>query len=167
MRQPFQKQQKKGCHTGPITPANVSLAATHTRHRITPTQFRKIRCMPPRSRYRCLRTRFARKSRQARWTLNETPSNAITAESALLAGLSGHETSQIDFYVEQPSEEQVVEAQQHARASSDLVTRWRPPKHNSSSAQPMLAFDQILADLEMELLLQYGLQQGTLTQIVK
>ncbi|KAA6393980.1 MAG: hypothetical protein EZS28_010494 [Streblomastix strix] len=79
-------------------------------------------------------------------TPEEVPSNAITAARTLLAGLSGQETSQIDFYAEEPSEEQVVEARQRARAATDLVTRRKPPKHNSPPAQPMLAFDQVLAD---------------------
>ncbi|KAA6312359.1 MAG: hypothetical protein EZS28_055939, partial [Streblomastix strix] len=72
-----------------------------------------------------------------------------------------------DFYAEEQSEEQVVEARQRARAATDLVTRRRPPKHNNPPAQPMLAFDHVLADLETKLLQQYRLLQGTLTQIVK
>ncbi|KAA6384548.1 MAG: hypothetical protein EZS28_019925 [Streblomastix strix] len=68
----------------------------------------------------------------------EVPPNAIKAALALLAGLSGQETSQIDFYAEEPSEEQVIEARQRARAATDLVTRRKPPKHNSPPAQPML-----------------------------
>ncbi|KAA6361508.1 MAG: hypothetical protein EZS28_042965, partial [Streblomastix strix] len=100
-------------------------------------------------------------------TPEEVPSNAITAARVLLAGLSGQETSQIDFYAEEPSEEQVVEARQRARAATDLVTRRKPPKHNNPPVQPMLAFDLVLADLEMKLLQQYRLLQGTLTQIVK
>ncbi|KAA6374806.1 MAG: hypothetical protein EZS28_029668, partial [Streblomastix strix] len=96
----------------------------------------------------------------------EVPTNARTAARVLLAGLSGQEASQIDFYSEEPSEEQVVEARQRARAATDLVTRKKPPKHNNPPAQPMLAFDQVLADLEMKLLQQYRLLQGTLTQIV-
>ncbi|KAA6371214.1 MAG: hypothetical protein EZS28_033260 [Streblomastix strix] len=43
-------------------------------------------------------------------TPEEVPSNAITAALELLAGLSGQETSQIDSYVEELSEEQVIEA---------------------------------------------------------
>ncbi|KAA6388837.1 MAG: hypothetical protein EZS28_015635 [Streblomastix strix] len=100
-------------------------------------------------------------------TPEEVPPNAITAARVLLAGLSGQETSQIDFYAEEPSEEQVVEARQRARAAMDLVTRRKPPKHNNPPAQPMLAFDQVLADLEAKLLQQDRLLQGTLTQIVK
>ncbi|KAA6384550.1 MAG: hypothetical protein EZS28_019921 [Streblomastix strix] len=100
-------------------------------------------------------------------TPEEVQPNAITSARTLLAGLSGQETSQIDFYAEQPSEEQVIEARQRARAATDLVTRRKLLKHNNPSAQPMLAFDQILADLETKLLQQYRLLQGTLTQIVK
>ncbi|KAA6374483.1 MAG: hypothetical protein EZS28_029989 [Streblomastix strix] len=100
-------------------------------------------------------------------TPDEVPTNAITAARVLLAGLSGQEASQIDFYAEEQSEEQVVEARQRARAATDLVTRRRPPKHNNPPALPMLAFDQVLADLETKLLQQYRLLQGTLTQIVK
>ncbi|KAA6373149.1 MAG: hypothetical protein EZS28_031324, partial [Streblomastix strix] len=100
-------------------------------------------------------------------TPEEIPPNAITAARVLLAGLSGQETSQIDFYAEEPSEEQVIEARQHARAATDLVTRRKPPKHNNLPAKLILAFDQVLADLEMKLLQQYRLLQGTLTQIVK
>ncbi|KAA6378318.1 MAG: hypothetical protein EZS28_026157 [Streblomastix strix] len=99
--------------------------------------------------------------------LEEIPSNAITAARVLFTGLSGQETSQIDFYAEEPSEEQLVDARQHARAATDLVMRRKPPKHNNRPAQPMLAFDQVLADLETKLLQQYRLLQGTLTQIVK
>ncbi|KAA6382043.1 MAG: hypothetical protein EZS28_022431, partial [Streblomastix strix] len=83
-------------------------------------------------------------------TPEEVPPNAIIAAWTLLAGLSGQETSQIDFYAEELSEEQVVEARQRARAVTDLVTCRKPPKHNNPPAKPMLAFDQ-----------------GTLTQIVK
>ncbi|KAA6364809.1 MAG: hypothetical protein EZS28_039665, partial [Streblomastix strix] len=100
-------------------------------------------------------------------TPEEVPPNAITAAWTLLAGLSGQETSQIDFYAEEPSEEQVVEARQRARAATDLVTRRKPPKHNNPPAQPMLAFYQVLADLETKLLQQNRLIQRTLTQIVK
>ncbi|KAA6401436.1 MAG: hypothetical protein EZS28_003034 [Streblomastix strix] len=71
------------------------------------------------------------------------------------------------FLRREPSEEQVVEARQRASAATDLVTRRKPPKHNNPPAQPMLAFEQVLADLETKLLQQYRLLQGTLTQIVK
>ncbi|KAA6355717.1 MAG: hypothetical protein EZS28_048756 [Streblomastix strix] len=91
---------------------------------------------------------------------------AITAARVFLAGPSGQQTSQIDFYAEEPSEEQVVEAEQHARASIYLVTRRKPPKHNYPPTPPMLAFDQVLADLETNLQQQYRLLQGTLTQII-
>ncbi|KAA6364484.1 MAG: hypothetical protein EZS28_039989, partial [Streblomastix strix] len=100
-------------------------------------------------------------------TPDEVPPNAITAARALLAGISGQITSQFDFYAEEPSEEQVVGAEQRARAATDLVTSRRPPKHNNPPAQPMLAFDQVLADFKTKLLQQYRLLQGTLTQIVK
>ncbi|KAA6396751.1 MAG: hypothetical protein EZS28_007723 [Streblomastix strix] len=100
-------------------------------------------------------------------TPDEIPPNAITAALALLAGLSGQDTSQIDFYAEEPSEEQVVEAGQRIRAATDLAKRRKPPKHNNPPAQPMLTFDQILADLETKLLQQNRLLQGTLTQIHK
>ncbi|KAA6396417.1 MAG: hypothetical protein EZS28_008056 [Streblomastix strix] len=100
-------------------------------------------------------------------TPEEVPPNAITAAWVLLAGLSGQETSQIDFYAEEPSEEQVVEVIRRARASTDFVTRRKQPKHNNPPAQPMLAFDQVLADLETKLLQQYRLLRGTLTQVVK
>ncbi|KAA6358297.1 MAG: hypothetical protein EZS28_046176, partial [Streblomastix strix] len=75
-------------------------------------------------------------------TPEEVPSNTITTARVLLAGLSGQQTSQIDFYAEEPSEEQVVKARQRSRAATDLVTRRKPPKHNNPPAQPMLAFDQ-------------------------
>ncbi|KAA6385437.1 MAG: hypothetical protein EZS28_019033, partial [Streblomastix strix] len=100
-------------------------------------------------------------------TSEEVPLNAISAARVHLAGLSGQEASQIDFYAEEPSEEQVVETRQRARAATDLVTRRKPPKYNNPPAQPMLAFDQVLADLETKLLQQYRLLQGILTQIVK
>ncbi|KAA6365637.1 MAG: hypothetical protein EZS28_038838, partial [Streblomastix strix] len=100
-------------------------------------------------------------------TLEEVPRNAIAAARALLAGLWGQETSRIAFFMEEPSEEQVVEARQRARAATNLVMRRKQPKHNNPPAQPMLAFDQVLADLETKLLQQYRLLQGTLTQIVK
>ncbi|KAA6371665.1 MAG: hypothetical protein EZS28_032810, partial [Streblomastix strix] len=85
-------------------------------------------------------------------TPEEVPPNVITAARPLLAGLLEQDTFQIDFYAEEPSEEQVVEARQRERAATDLVTRRKPPKHNNTPAQPMLAFDQILADLETKLL---------------
>ncbi|KAA6379819.1 MAG: hypothetical protein EZS28_024652, partial [Streblomastix strix] len=100
-------------------------------------------------------------------TLEVVPPNAITAARVLLTGLSGQEASQIDFYAEEPSEVQVIKAKQCARAATDLVTRKKAPKRNSLPAQPMLAFDQVLTDLETKLLQQYRLLQGTLTQIVK
>ncbi|KAA6398749.1 MAG: hypothetical protein EZS28_005722 [Streblomastix strix] len=57
--------------------------------------------------------------------------------------------------------------QTSSRAGADLVKQKRPPKHNNPPAKPILAFDQVLADLETKLLQQYRLLQGTLTQIVK
>ncbi|KAA6355515.1 MAG: hypothetical protein EZS28_048957, partial [Streblomastix strix] len=100
-------------------------------------------------------------------TPEEVPPNVITAARVLLAGHSEQEMSQIDFYAEEPSEEQVVVARQRANAATDLVTCRKPPKHNNPPAKPMLAFDQVLADQETKLLQQYRLLQGTLTQIVK
>ncbi|KAA6356743.1 MAG: hypothetical protein EZS28_047730, partial [Streblomastix strix] len=100
-------------------------------------------------------------------TPEEVQPNAITAARVLLAGLSGQETSQIDFYEEKQSEEQVEEARQCAGAATDLMMRRKPPKQNNPQAQPMLAFDQVLADLETKLLHQYRLLQRILTQIVK
>ncbi|KAA6390063.1 MAG: hypothetical protein EZS28_014412 [Streblomastix strix] len=76
-------------------------------------------------------------------TPEEVPPNAIISARTLLLGLSGQETSQIDFYAEEPSEEQVVEARQRVRAATDLVTCRRPPKHNKPLAQQMLTFDHI------------------------
>ncbi|KAA6378534.1 MAG: hypothetical protein EZS28_025935 [Streblomastix strix] len=100
-------------------------------------------------------------------TLEEVPPNAITAARVLLSGLSGQDTSQINFYPDEPLEEQIVEAIQRARAATDLATRRIRPKHNNPLARPMLAFEQVLAELETKLMQQYGLLQGTLTQIVK
>ncbi|KAA6362260.1 MAG: hypothetical protein EZS28_042212, partial [Streblomastix strix] len=80
-------------------------------------------------------------------TPEEVPPNAIIAARVLLAGLSGQEASQIDFYAEELSEEQLIEARQRTRAATNLETRRKPPKHNNPPAQPMLAFDQVLADL--------------------
>ncbi|KAA6383741.1 MAG: hypothetical protein EZS28_020739 [Streblomastix strix] len=100
-------------------------------------------------------------------TPEEIPPNAITSAQVLLAGLSGQEESQIDFYAEYPSEVQVVEVKQCTRVATDLVMRGQPQKHNNPPAQPMLAFDQVLAGMETKLLQQYRLLQGTLTKIVK
>ncbi|KAA6399697.1 MAG: hypothetical protein EZS28_004784 [Streblomastix strix] len=100
-------------------------------------------------------------------TPEEVPPNAITAARVLLSGLSGQDTSQIDFYAEQPSEEQVIEARQRGRAATDLMTLKKPPKHNNKLAQPMFTFDKVIADLETKLLQQFRLLQGTLTQIVE
>ncbi|KAA6395852.1 MAG: hypothetical protein EZS28_008623 [Streblomastix strix] len=100
-------------------------------------------------------------------TSEDVPLNAITKARALLAGFSGQDTSQIDFYVEEPSKVQVVEARQRVRAAMDLVTRRKPSKHNDPPAQPMLCFDQVLADLETKLLQQHRLLQGTLTYNLK
>ncbi|KAA6385225.1 MAG: hypothetical protein EZS28_019253 [Streblomastix strix] len=88
-------------------------------------------------------------------TPEEVPPNAITAAWVLLAGLSGKEMSQIDFYAEDPSEEQVVKAKKRIRAATDLVMRRKPPKPNNPPVQSMFAFDQVLADLETKLLQQY------------
>ncbi|KAA6374974.1 MAG: hypothetical protein EZS28_029499 [Streblomastix strix] len=82
----------------------------------------------------------------------EVPPNAITAARALLAGLSEQDTSQIDFYAEKPLEGQVINVKQHAIAATDLVTSRKAPKHNNLQAQPMLAFDQVLAVLETKLM---------------
>ncbi|KAA6398279.1 MAG: hypothetical protein EZS28_006199 [Streblomastix strix] len=100
-------------------------------------------------------------------TPEELPTNAVAAARVFLAELSGQEESQIGFYAEELSEEQVIEARQRARAATDLVTRRKRPKHNNPPVQQKLAFDQVLADLETKLLQQYRLLQGTLTQIVK
>ncbi|KAA6388796.1 MAG: hypothetical protein EZS28_015679 [Streblomastix strix] len=100
-------------------------------------------------------------------TPEEVPPNAKTAARAFLTGLSEQETPLIGFYAEEQSQEQVIEARQRARAATDLVTRRKPPKHNNPPAQPMLAFDQVLADLETQLQQQQRLIQGTLIQIVK
>ncbi|KAA6356991.1 MAG: hypothetical protein EZS28_047482 [Streblomastix strix] len=97
----------------------------------------------------------------------ELPPNAITAALALLAGLSGKDTSQIDFYTEELSEEQVVEAGQRARAATDLVTQRKQPKHNNPPAQPMLAKNQVLADPKTRQLQQCRLLQENVMQIVK
>ncbi|KAA6353222.1 MAG: hypothetical protein EZS28_051251, partial [Streblomastix strix] len=100
-------------------------------------------------------------------TSEEVPPNAITAVLALQVGHLCKKTSQIDFYAEEPSEEQEVEARQRARAATDLVTRINSLKHNNPPAQPMLTFNKVLADLETKLVQQYRLLQGTLTQFVK
>ncbi|KAA6388427.1 MAG: hypothetical protein EZS28_016050 [Streblomastix strix] len=100
-------------------------------------------------------------------TPEEVAPNAITAERAPLVGLSGQETSQIYFFEEQPSEEQVIETGLRASVDADLVTCRRQPKHSNPQEQPMLAFDQVLADLETKLLQQYRLLQGILIQILK
>ncbi|KAA6385760.1 MAG: hypothetical protein EZS28_018713 [Streblomastix strix] len=100
-------------------------------------------------------------------TPEKVPQNVITAAYALLARHLGQETSQIDFYSEKPSEEQVVKAKQRASAATYLVTRRKLLKYNNPPAQPILAFDQVLADLETKLLQQFRQLQGTLTQIVK
>ncbi|KAA6382408.1 MAG: hypothetical protein EZS28_022065 [Streblomastix strix] len=97
----------------------------------------------------------------------EVPSNANSAIWALQAGLSGQEMSQISFVAEEPSEEQVVQARQRARAVMGQVTRRKPPKHNNPPAQPMLAFEQIISDLETKQQQQYRLLQRTLTLIAK
>ncbi|KAA6339425.1 MAG: hypothetical protein EZS28_052614, partial [Streblomastix strix] len=65
-----------------------------------------------------------------------------------------------------PAAEQVVEARERARAATDLVTRRKPQKHNNPQAQPILAIDQVLADLKTKVLQQYRLQQRTVSQIV-
>ncbi|KAA6366500.1 MAG: hypothetical protein EZS28_037974 [Streblomastix strix] len=100
-------------------------------------------------------------------TPEEVPPNAKSAALTHLAGLSGQNMQQVDFYADEPSEEQIIEAGQRARAATDLVTRRKPPKHNNPPTQPMLAFDQVLAVLETKLLQQYRPLQRTLTQIVK
>ncbi|KAA6401629.1 MAG: hypothetical protein EZS28_002841 [Streblomastix strix] len=100
-------------------------------------------------------------------TPEKISSFAIKAVLVLLAGLSGQKTQQIDFYSEDPSEGQVIEAKQRARVATDLVTWKRPSKHNNQPVQPIFAFDQILTDLEAKLAQQYKQLQRTLTLIVK
>ncbi|KAA6371619.1 MAG: hypothetical protein EZS28_032854, partial [Streblomastix strix] len=100
-------------------------------------------------------------------TSEEVPPNAITAARALQAGLLRQEMQQIYFYAVEPTEEQVVDAGQCTNAAKNLVTRRKQLNHNNLPAQLLLAFDQVLADLETKLLQQYRLLQGTLTQIVK
>ncbi|KAA6364786.1 MAG: hypothetical protein EZS28_039689 [Streblomastix strix] len=100
-------------------------------------------------------------------TQEEVPPNAITAALAPIAELSEQQTQQMDFYAKKPSDVQVIEAKQRAKATTDLMTRGKPPKHNNPPAQMMLAFDQVLADLETKLLQLYRLLQKALTQILK
>ncbi|KAA6402312.1 MAG: hypothetical protein EZS28_002157 [Streblomastix strix] len=100
-------------------------------------------------------------------TPEEVPPNAITTIWAILTGLLGQETSQINFYAEEPPKEQVVKTRLRARESTDLMMCWRPPKHNNSPAQLMLAFNQVLADLETKLQRQQRLLQKPLKLIVK
>ncbi|KAA6357959.1 MAG: hypothetical protein EZS28_046512, partial [Streblomastix strix] len=97
----------------------------------------------------------------------EVPPNAITTAQVLLTRFSGHETSKIDFYAKEPSEEKVLKDMLRTRTATNFLKHRNLPKYNNPSAQQMLAFDQILVDLEKKLLQQYRLLQGTLTQIVK
>ncbi|KAA6399193.1 MAG: hypothetical protein EZS28_005275 [Streblomastix strix] len=55
-------------------------------------------------------------------TPEKVSSSAITETRALLAGSRCKQTSQIDFYAEEPSELQVVEAGQRVKVATDLVT---------------------------------------------
>ncbi|KAA6366090.1 MAG: hypothetical protein EZS28_038383 [Streblomastix strix] len=64
-------------------------------------------------------------------TFEDEPSNAITAARTPLAGHSGFVTMQIDFYTEEPSEEQIIDARQCTRIVLDLVTTRKQSKHNN------------------------------------
>ncbi|KAA6373207.1 MAG: hypothetical protein EZS28_031267 [Streblomastix strix] len=98
---------------------------------------------------------------------DEVPPDAVTSARTLLAGLAGVETTQIDVFAEDPSEEQVQEARQRARAAIDLVKKAKPPKHDNPPPPELQYFDQVLADVETKLLELFKLQQGTLANLVR
>ncbi|KAA6387525.1 MAG: hypothetical protein EZS28_016949 [Streblomastix strix] len=100
-------------------------------------------------------------------TPEKQPSNAIAAARALQVKLSGQEMQQISFIAEDLPQEQVVEARQRARLATVLLKLRRPSKRNHAPGQPLLTFDQVLADLQMKLLQHYRQLQRTLTQIAK
>ncbi|KAA6390817.1 MAG: hypothetical protein EZS28_013655 [Streblomastix strix] len=87
-------------------------------------------------------------------TPEEVPPNAITDAQALLAELSWQETSQIIFFVDEPSEEQIIDAKQFARAASNLVELQRPSKHNNLPTnvikQKICIFKRPLCDLILD-----------------
>ncbi|KAA6389018.1 MAG: hypothetical protein EZS28_015456 [Streblomastix strix] len=170
----FQKRQKKGCSAGPIEPADVHQAGIHTRHpnyaNLVPLNPLQVAAQTQPTFMNAFRQNLEIDPLDPDQTIatpEEVPLNAITAARVLLAGLSGQIALQIDFYAEEPIEEQMVEARKRARAATDMVTRRKQPKHINPPAQPMLAFDQVLADLETKLLQQYRLLQGALIYIVK
>ncbi|KAA6386111.1 MAG: hypothetical protein EZS28_018361 [Streblomastix strix] len=62
-------------------------------------------------------------------TPKQVPPNAVTASRALLQGLFRQIITQIDFYAEELSYEQVTQAKHPARAATDFVIQRRPPRH--------------------------------------
>ncbi|KAA6396214.1 MAG: hypothetical protein EZS28_008256 [Streblomastix strix] len=88
-------------------------------------------------------------------TPEEVSPNVIKAARTLIARIQGQDMSQINICGENPSEGQVIKARQRARAASDLVIRRKPPKHNDPPEKPILAFNQVLADMETKLLQYY------------
>ncbi|KAA6357821.1 MAG: hypothetical protein EZS28_046652, partial [Streblomastix strix] len=120
MRWPFQKLQNEGCSASTISPAVAQPQSTFVN---AFCQNMEIDMLDP---------------DQPIATPEQVSTNAIIAARTLLMELSGQETSQIDFYAEEPSEEQVVEARQSTRAGTDLMTRRRLSKHSNPQAQPIL-----------------------------
>ncbi|KAA6377910.1 MAG: hypothetical protein EZS28_026560, partial [Streblomastix strix] len=62
---------------------------------------------------------------------------------------------------------QLNSLQQTLQQARHFIFLLDSPQCSHPPAQPMLAFDEILADLETKLLQQYRLLQGILTYIVK
>ncbi|KAA6387616.1 MAG: hypothetical protein EZS28_016854, partial [Streblomastix strix] len=171
---PFQKKQQQGSSAGLISPMDDRRAETHMRHQSTPNQFHKnmlhVASQPQSAFVKVFRLNIEINPLDPYWiiaTPKVVPPNAIAAPKALLVGFSGQETSQIEFFAEKPSDEQVLEVRQRVKLVKILVTQIQTHKHNNSTAQPMLSFNQVLADLETQLLQQCRLPHGTLTQIVK
>ncbi|KAA6381519.1 MAG: hypothetical protein EZS28_022954 [Streblomastix strix] len=167
----IKKLQKKECSASQISPATSA-----EQRLILDAELRKLSMVKPAADQRaavtdaCERVRSEHGDKPPDQTIatpEEVSSSAITEMRVLLAGPRCKKTSQIDFYAEEPSELQVIEAGQRVKVATDLVTCKILPKHNNPPAQPTIAFDHVLADFETKMQLQYIVLQSTLIQIAK
>ncbi|KAA6390044.1 MAG: hypothetical protein EZS28_014429 [Streblomastix strix] len=127
---PFQRQQKKGCRAD-ITntskrPSNINSYQALNCTRLVPQQSDCSRRLSAADACECIPSEFKDRSARLDKTITiptSILSNVITAARVLQAGFSWQGTTQIDFYAQEPPQEQVVEARRRARAAADLAIR--------------------------------------------